>query len=90
MTLKVNGQPYPVEGKGIYIGGGKKWPFGVQDGRTFGERRTSGGPNGSGRPTVIGRPAIVKSVTHNLVYRIRTSEQGRTSRARTPGGSGRP
>ena len=22
--LKVNGQPYPVEGKGVYIGGEKK------------------------------------------------------------------
>ena len=39
MRLKVNGQPYPVEGKGVYIGGGKKvtvWGTGWPD-----VRRTS-------------------------------------------------
>ena len=50
--LKVNGQPYPVEGKGVYIGGGKNGRLGY---------RMAGRPENVGRPEAQIGPDVRQS-----------------------------
>ena len=52
VRLKVNGQPYPVEGKGVYIGGGKSDRLGY---------RMAGRPENVGRPEAQMGPDVRQS-----------------------------